>query len=88
MANDKIVATLDGNFVRMIDVVENPATITDVQKLDYKSKFLRVHAGYDYAVNELVLMNTSAVLAIKGLGNAALNATTQKKTFNPIGNYE
>jgi hypothetical protein len=23
MANDKIVATLDGNFVRMIDVVEN-----------------------------------------------------------------
>jgi hypothetical protein len=25
-------------------------------------------------VNELVLMNTSAVLAIKGLGNAALNA--------------
>jgi hypothetical protein len=32
MANDKIVATLDGNFVRMIDV-ENPATITDVQKI-------------------------------------------------------
>jgi hypothetical protein len=32
MANDKIVATLDGNFVRMIDVVENP-TITDVQKI-------------------------------------------------------
>jgi hypothetical protein len=44
MANDKIVATLDGNFVRMIDVVENPATITDVQKLDYKIKVLRVHA--------------------------------------------
>jgi hypothetical protein len=32
MANDKIVATLDGNFVRMIDV-GNPATITDVQKI-------------------------------------------------------
>jgi hypothetical protein len=38
MANDKIVATLDGNFVRMIDVVENPATITDVQKFDYRIK--------------------------------------------------
>jgi hypothetical protein len=75
MANDKIVATLDGNFVRMIDVVENPATITDVQKLDYKIKvFGEFTLGYDYAVNELVLMNTSAVLAIKGLGNAALNA--------------
>jgi hypothetical protein len=70
MANDKIVATLDGNFVRMIDV-ENPATITDVQKLDYKIKVLSSRT--DYAVNELVLMNTS-VLAIKGLGNAALNA--------------
>jgi hypothetical protein len=71
MANDKIVATLDGNFVRMIDV-ENPATITDVQKLDYKIKVLE-SSRTDYAVNELVLMNT-AVLAIKGLGNAALNA--------------
>jgi hypothetical protein len=30
--------------LRMIDVVENPATITDVQKLDYKIKVLRVHA--------------------------------------------
>jgi hypothetical protein len=48
MANDKIVATLDGNFVRMIDVVENPATITDVQKLDYKIKVLEnSHIGYD-----------------------------------------
>ncbi|MBC5840765.1 hypothetical protein H8R23_05050 [Flavobacterium sp. F-380] len=75
MSNDKIVATIDGNFVRMIDVVENPATITDVQKLDYKIKvFGEFTLGYDYAVNELVLMNTSAVLAIKGLGNAALNA--------------
>ncbi|MFV5696673.1 hypothetical protein ACM55G_14685 [Flavobacterium sp. LB3P122] len=75
MSNDKIVATIDGNFVRMIDVVENPATITDVQKLDYKIKvFGEFTLGYDYAVNELVLMNTSAVLAIKGLGSAALNA--------------
>jgi hypothetical protein len=75
MSNDKIVATIDGNFVKMIDVVENPATITDVQKLDYKIKvFGEFTLGYDYAVNELVLMNTSAVLAIKGLGNAELNA--------------
>jgi hypothetical protein len=58
MANDKIVATLDGNFVRMMMVVENPATITDVQKLDYKIKVLESSLGYDYAVNELVLMNT------------------------------
>jgi hypothetical protein len=30
MANDKIVATLDGNFVRMID---GGKLITDVQKI-------------------------------------------------------
>mgnify|MGYP006214275987 CR=1 FL=1 len=35
MAN-RIAATIDGNLVRMIDVVENPGTITDVQKQDYK----------------------------------------------------
>jgi hypothetical protein len=43
------------------------------KKLDYKIKVLESSLGYDYAVNELVLMNT-LVLAIKGLGNAALNA--------------
>jgi hypothetical protein len=46
MANDKIVATLDGNFVRMIDVVENPATITDVQKIITKC-FGEFTLGYD-----------------------------------------
>jgi hypothetical protein len=43
MANDKIVATLDGNFVRMIDVVEN-CNNHWCSKLDYKIKVLRVHA--------------------------------------------
>jgi hypothetical protein len=75
MSNTVITATIDGNFVRMIDVVENPATITDVQKLDYKIKiFGEFTLGYDYAVNELVMMNTSAALAERGLGDAELNA--------------
>jgi hypothetical protein len=89
MANDKIVATLDGNFVRMIDVGKILQQSLMFKKLDYKIKVLESSLGYDYAVNELVLMNTSAVLAIKGLGNAALNALYYpEKTFNPIGNYE
>lgn len=75
MSNAHIQASVDGNFVRMIDVVENPATITDVQKQDYKIKlFGEFTLGYDYAVNELVMMNTSAALAERGLGNALLNA--------------
>lgn len=75
MSNSVIVATIDGNFVRMIDVVENPATITDVQKLDYKIKvFGEFTLGYDYAVNELVMVSTSAALAVRGLGSSTLNA--------------
>lgn len=75
MSNTVITATIDGNFVRMIDVVENPATITDVQKLDYKIKvFGEFTLGYDYAVNELVMLNTSVVDAERGLGDADLNA--------------
>jgi len=75
MNANQISATIDGNFVRMIDVVENPATITDVQKLDYKIKvFGEFTLGYDYAVNELVMMSTSALGAVRGLGSATLNA--------------
>lgn len=75
MTANQIEANVDGNFVRMIDVVENPATITDVQKLDYKIKvFGEFTLGYDYAVNELVMMSTSAVGAVRGLGDADLNA--------------
>jgi hypothetical protein len=69
-----IEATLDGNLVRLIDVVENPGTITDVQKQDYKIKvFGEFTLGYDYAVNELVMLN-DVVGAVRGLGDATLNA--------------
>jgi len=75
MTANQITATIDGNLVRMIDVVENPATITSVQLLDYKIKvFAEFTLGYDYAVNELVMMSTSAVGAVRGLGNSTLNA--------------
>lgn len=74
MSNLHIAATIDGNFVRMIDTVENPGTITDVQKQDYKIKvFGEFTLGYDYAVNELVIMNSSTAVN-RGLGDPALDA--------------
>lgn len=74
MSDAVIEATLEGNLVRMIDVIENPGTITDVQKLDYKIKvFGEFTLGYDYAVNELVILN-SPTLLVRGLRNATLNA--------------
>lgn len=73
MSNNVIVGTYEGNLVRLIDVIENPGTITDVQKLDYKIKvFGEFTLGYDYAVNELVFIN-DAVGEVRGLGDAELN---------------
>lgn len=73
MSDARIEATLEGNLVRMIDVIENPGTITDVQKLDYKIKvFGEFTLGYDYAVNELVILNSATIL-LRGLRNATLN---------------
>jgi hypothetical protein len=74
MSDARVEATLEGNLVRMIDVIENPGTITDVQKLDYKIKvFGEFTLGYDYAVNELVILNSPTILE-RGLRNATLNA--------------
>ena len=81
MSDSYIVATIDGNLTRMVDVVENPATITDVQKLDYKLKvFGEFTLGYDYAVNELVLIN-DPVGATLGLGDTALNKLFYPESF-------
>jgi hypothetical protein len=73
MVNDKVVATIDGNLVRLIDTVENPGTITDVQKQDYKIKvFGEFTLGYDYAINELVMVSSSSI-QYRGLRNANLD---------------
>lgn len=74
MKSTRIEATIDGNFVRMVDLIENPGTITDVQKQDYKIKvFGEFTLGYDYAVNELVMLNDPAA-EHRGLGDAELDA--------------
>lgn len=81
MPNTYIKATIDWNLIRLVDVVENPATITDVQKQDYKIKiFGEFSLGYDYAVNELVLVS-DPVGSTYGLGNTALNKLYYPGTF-------
>ncbi|MBC7847246.1 MAG: hypothetical protein H7Y10_12215 [Flavobacterium sp.] len=73
MSNAVIEGTVEFNFGKFIDVIENPATITDVQKLDYKIKvFGEFSLGYDYIVNELVFLNSPTVL-YRGLRDADLD---------------
>ena len=84
MDDDKVVLFVDGNLCRFIDVVENPATITDVQKQDYKLKlFGEFSLGYDYAMNELVIV-ASPEAPHEGLGNDDLNKAIYPKQFVTI----
>lgn len=73
MSDNIITATIDGNFFKIVDLIDNPAAITDVQKQDYKLKiFGEFTLGYDYGVNELVIVGDPTA-AQRGLGDAALN---------------
>lgn len=54
METDDIFATIDRNFVRLLDVFDEPR-ITDIQKQDYKLKFfMEFWKGYDFLIDELV----------------------------------
>lgn len=74
-----IVSTVDGNLLKLIDEIDNPATITDVQRHD---RILRIYGeftlGYDYGVNQLVYMHTA-----DGSKNRGLNNPEQNKLFYP-----
>ncbi|UOX32409.1 hypothetical protein LXD69_10130 [Flavobacterium sediminilitoris] len=70
--DDIIWTTVDGNMVRLIDVLDKPA-VTETQVLDYKLKiFMEFFLGYDFLINQLVYV---AVFdgSEKGLENAAQN---------------
>lgn len=70
LADDIIFATVDGNMLNLIDVIDNPTSFTDVQVADYKVKmFLEFSKGYDFLMNEMVCVG-DFVNEVRGLGNA------------------
>ena len=73
--DNTIVTTISGNLIRMVDIIQNPATITDVQKQDYMIKvFGEFTLGYDFAVNELTLIGSNnEKITERGLGDSSLN---------------
>jgi len=71
--SDTIFATVDDNFVRLIDFFDGKPAVTDVQKADYVVKFfMEFWKGYDFLINELVFVSNFAD-AEYGLGSTALN---------------
>lgn len=72
MADNIIFATVDGNMLNLIDVIDNPATFTDVQVQDYTVKvFGEFWKGWDFLINEAVVVGDFSGSEI-GLGNAEL----------------
>lgn len=74
LPDDVIFATVDGNMLKLIDLIDNPPMITDTQVQDYVLKiFMEFHLGYDFAINELVYVADFGATTKAGLGNAAKN---------------
>lgn len=69
-----IISTVENGFVKMVDIIDNPATITDVQVdkriLNILGEFT---LGYDFAINELTYVYTSDGSKKRGLNNSDLN---------------
>lgn len=67
-------ATVENGLIRLVDIIDNPATITDVQRdkriLNILGEFT---LGYDFAINELTFVHTSEGTKQRGLNNAELN---------------
>ncbi len=71
--DDTIWATTEGNLVKLIDKIDNPPAITDLQKADYELKiFMEFSAGYDFLINEMVFVSNYATTAY-GLSSTADN---------------
>lgn len=74
LTDGTISSCLNNTFVKMVDIIDNPATITDVQVdkriLNILGEFT---LGYDYAVNELAYFYTADATKNRGLNNAELN---------------
>ena len=74
LTSGTIIATVEGNFLRLIDEIDNPATITSIQVHDRILKVLgEFSLGYDYAINQLVFMHTVDGSKKRGLNNADQN---------------
>lgn len=69
-----IFSTVNNGLIKLVDIIDNPATITDVQK---SKRILHILGeftlGYDFAINELTFVHTVDATKKRGLNNAELN---------------
>lgn len=69
-----LFATIDKNFLELVDVVENPGQITDVQAHD---RIVRLYSefslAYNFAIDQYVFIHTADAVKVLGLNDAAAN---------------
>ncbi len=74
LTDGTIFSCVDNTLVKMVDIIDNPATITSVQEFNRILKILgEFTLGYDFAVNELAYVHTPDGSKNRGLNNADLN---------------
>lgn len=74
-----LFATLDKNLLELVDVVDNPAVITDVQVQDRIVKLLSEFSlGYNFAIDQYLFLHTA-----DGSKNLGLNDSSMNKLFYP-----
>lgn len=79
LAKGTLFTTIDKNFLRLLDIIDNPATITDIQVQDRILKFLgEFTLAYDFGINQMVYLHTA-----DGTKNLGLNDSVQNKLFYP-----
>ena len=78
-----IFSTVENNFLELVDVVENPAQITDIQVnhriVDLLGEF---SLGYDFGFDQYVYLHTADALKNEGLATTADNKLWYPNQFN------
>lgn len=80
--NGPMFATIENGLIKLVDLIDNPATITDIQRdkriLNVLGEFT---LGYDFAINELTYVHSDDALLDRGLNDAALNTLYYPEEF-------
>lgn len=86
--SDNIFLTwIDRNLMRLTDIIQNPATITDIQKDHYELHIMgEFTLGYDFGVNELVIIGSSngTIFTERGLGDDELNKLYYPREYTKV----
>ncbi|WP_281991241.1 hypothetical protein [Aquimarina aggregata] len=87
LSDNIFVTWVNRNLMRLTDVIQNPATITDIQKFHYELHVMgEFTLGYDFGINELVIVGSSngTIFTERGLGDETLNKLYYPQEYTKV----